>query len=92
MQAKITTFIRSNKFNNNNKQYHAARTYDFISPSNDLFETIKFAIKALKSIYRPEIKYKKAGVLLSDLTPEGEYNRDLFFHQSEESILKKRLG
>ncbi len=86
---KITTFIRSNKFNNNNKQYHAARTYDFISPSNDLFETIKFATKALKSIYRPEIKYKKAGVLLSDLTPEGEYNRDLFFHQSEESILKK---
>ena len=86
---KITTFIRSNKFNNNNKQYHAARTYDFISPSNDLFETIRLAVKALKSIYRPEIKYKKAGVLLSDLTIEGEYNRDLFIHQSEESLLKK---
>ena len=61
----------------------------FISPSNDLFETIRLAVKALKSIYRPEIKYKKAGVLLSDLTIEGEYNRDLFIHQSEESLFEK---
>ena len=45
--------------------------------------------KVLQKIYQPGIKYKKAGILLSDLSEEGIYNKDLFFNKSEESILKK---
>lgn len=85
---KISVFIRSNKFNKSNHQYYGFETLDFITPTNDLFEIIRKAIAALKLIYRPGIKYKKAGVLLSDLTPEGVYTRDLFVQKSEESLLK----
>jgi len=86
---KITVFIRSNKFNQKNQPYYGDKTYSFISPTNDLFEIVKMAVKALGYIYKSGIKYKKAGVLLSDLSSEGAYNRDLFFQRSEKDILKK---
>ena len=90
LQAKrITVFIRSNKFNKKNQPYYGDKTYSFISPTNDLFEIVRLAVKALSSIYKPGIKYKKAGVLLSDLSSEGIYNRDLFFQRSEKDLLKK---
>ena len=86
---KITVFIHSNKFNQKNQPYYGDKTYSFISPTNDLFEIVKMAVKALGYIYKSGIKYKKAGVLLSDLSSEGTYNRDLFFQRSEKDILKK---
>jgi len=86
---KITVFIRSNKFNQKNQPYYGDKTYSFISPTNDLFEIVKMAVKALGYIYKSGIKYKKAGVLLSDLSSEGTYNQDLFFQRSEKDILKK---
>ena len=86
---KITVFIRSNKFNKKNQPYYGDKTYSFISPTNDLFEIVRLAVEALNSIYKPGIKYKKAGVLLSDLSSEGVYNRDLFFQRSEKDLLKK---
>ena len=90
LQAKrITVFIRSNKFNKKNQPYYGDKTYSFISPTNDLFEIVRLAVEALSSIYKPGIKYKKAGVLLSDLSSEGIYNRDLFFQRSENDLLKK---
>ena len=90
LQAKrITVFIRSNKFNKKNQPYYGDKTYSFISPTNDLFEIVRLAVEALNSIYKPGIKYKKAGVLLSDLSSEGIYNRDLFFQRSEKDLLKK---
>jgi len=90
LQAKrITVFIRSNKFNKKNQPYYGDKTYSFISPTNDLFEIVRLAVKALNHIYKPGVKYKKAGVLLSDLSSEGIYNRDLFFQRSEKDLLKK---
>ena len=90
LQAKrITVFIHSNKFNKKNQPYYGDKTYSFISPTNDLFEIVRLAVEALGSIYKPGIKYKKAGVLLSDLSSEGIYNRDLFFQRSEKDLLKK---
>ena len=90
LQAKrITVFIRSNKFNKKNQPYYGDKTYSFISPTNDLFEIVRSAVEVLSSIYKPGIKYKKAGVLLSDLSGEGIYNQDLFFQRSEKDLLKK---
>ena len=90
LQAKrITVFIRSNRFNKKTQPYYGDKTYSFISPTNDLFEIVRLAVKALNYIYKPGIKYKKAGVLLSDFSSEGIYNRDLFFQRSEKDLLKK---
>ena len=86
---QITVFIRSNKFNQNSIPYYKSKTYDLISPTNDLFEIIKVAIQALQQIYQSGIKYKKAGILLSDLTQEGIFNRDLFFQRTENDIIKR---
>ena len=86
---KVTVFIKSNKFNRKDCPYYGFKTYGLISPTNDLFEIIKVSIRALKEIYRPGIKYKKAGVLLSDLSEEGIYNQDLFIRNSEDDVLKK---
>ncbi len=86
---KITVFIKSNKFNKNDHCYYGVKTYDFISPTNDLFEIVKTAVEVLQQIYRSGIKYKKAGVLLSGLSEEGIYSQDLFIRKSEEEISKK---
>ena len=86
---QITVFIRSNKFNQNSIPYYKSKTYELVSPTNDLFEIIKIAIRALQQIYQSGIKYKKAGILLSDLTQEGIFNRDLFFQRTENDIIKR---
>ena len=51
---KITVFIRTNKFNKKYNSYSGFKTYDFISPTNDLFEIIKVAVNALQKIYHPQ--------------------------------------
>ncbi len=86
---QVTVFIRSNKFNKINRPYFGSKTYNLISPTNDLFEIIKVAIQALQKIYQSGIKYKKAGILLSNLSEEGVFNQDLFFRRTEKDILKK---
>jgi len=74
----LTVFLRTNKFDKN-KPYYANSFSIQISPaSNSSIQLVKYAQAALKIIYKKGFEYKKAGVLVSGLTPEGNRQLDLF--------------
>jgi DNA polymerase V len=47
-------------------------------PTNSTFEINRIAQKALKSIFKDGIGYKKAGVIVSEITPADNYQTTLF--------------
>ncbi len=76
--SKILVFLMTNPYNPNAKQYHPHITLDFQTPTNDSAEIVSMANKALKSIYRNDCIYKKAGVIVQNTTPQEEVQMSLF--------------
>ena len=65
--AALRIYIRTNPFQPDKPQYHAAQTVTLSHPSQDTRILIQAALTGLKSTYRPQFSYAKAGVhLLGD--------------------------
>ncbi len=78
----IEVFIASNRFKAQNEQYGRSIHLKLPFPTNSSIEIIKFATAGLKSIYKENIGYKRAGVILMDFVPEDEYQQSLFFNSN----------
>ena len=74
----ITVFILTNRFKSKDTNYSGVRTVRFNSPKNDSMEIIASSISALKSIYRNDYSYKKAGVILSGIISESQIQLNCF--------------
>ena len=74
----ITVFIRTNPFNEKVIQYHNSHCVPLICPSDNLILLTKLAKRALAQIWKPNLSYHKAGVLLQELQPKGSIQGDLF--------------
>ncbi|WP_369075092.1 DUF4113 domain-containing protein [Algoriphagus aestuariicola] len=55
-------------------------------PTNSGMELSKFAVEALKRIFRPGFHYKKAGVIVEKFTAEKEPQLDLFKNRDSRQI------
>lgn len=74
----VTVFIYSNRFRDDLSQYNNAMTLSFSSPTSDTLEITALALNILHLIYKPGIMYKKAGVILSDITEARPFQLNLF--------------
>ena len=74
----IHVFIRTNSFKKDQKQYCNSRTHTLPYPSSNTPTLIKAALAILKTIYRPDYAYQKAGVLLNGLVPESRQQMHIF--------------
>ena len=71
----IHVMILTNPFQTNNKtNYKAQMTIALDTPTNDSLKIISKSMEALKSIYRTNCFYKRAGVMVSKLYPNQKYN------------------
>ena len=71
-------FIYSNQFRKDLPQYMCSKTIKFPNPTNDTGEMLNYIIQTLKNMYKSGYKYKKAGVVLSAITPDNVRQRNLF--------------
>jgi DNA polymerase V len=76
----LGVFIKSNPFNKNEPYYSNYKIKKLEIPSNSIRILYQNAKMILKDIYRPEIKYKKMGVIALDLFPANLVQYDLFSH------------
>ena len=67
----IQVFINTDRFNKGTRQYHNSAAGKLPCPSNDLLTIAHEANRHLKRIFREGYAYKKIGVLLLGLAPEG---------------------
>jgi DNA polymerase V len=74
----IMVFASSNYFKAEMEQYRGFVAVKTDFPTNSTFEINRIAQKALKSIFKDGIGYKKAGIIVSEITPADNYQTTLF--------------
>ena len=84
----IQVFINTDRFNKGTRQYHNSAAGKLPCPSNDLLTIAHEANRHLKRIFREGYAYKKVGVLLLGLAPEGLQQLPLFAN----SVRRKKNG
>ncbi len=84
----IQVFISTDRFNKGTRQYHNSTAGKLPCPSNDLLTIAHEANRHLKRIFREGYAYKKVGVLLLGLSPEGLQQLPLF----ASSVRRKKNG
>jgi DNA polymerase V len=74
----IHIFVRSNPFDPNASQYRNGCTLTLPHATDSNFVLNRYALMGLRSIFKPGIEYKKAGVILLGLTPSSSRQINLF--------------
>lgn len=82
----ISVFVLSNYHRKDLEQHRAFINIKTDFPTNSTLEINRLAQIALKSIYKDGIKYKKAGVIVSALTPAEEFQLKFFGGENPKHI------
>ncbi|PJZ23963.1 UMUC domain-containing protein DNA-repair protein [Leptospira hartskeerlii] len=88
----LTIYIRTDPFKTDEKQYSQAVRVEIPVATRSLFELQDYCIQSLKQIYRPDVLYKKSGVMLSDLVSEDQIQNDLFYTESNDRLTEAVVG
>jgi DNA polymerase V len=82
----LMVFIITNYHRKELPQYYRNYVLQFPYATHSTIEIVHFAIEALKIIYKEGYRYKKAGVILQDFTPENAKQLTLFECRNERHI------
>jgi DNA polymerase V len=82
----ISVFVTSNYFRQDLTQHRAFLTIKTDFPTSSTLEINRIAQMLLKSIYKPNISYKKAGVILSGITPAETFQLKFFGGENPKHI------
>lgn len=80
----VTVFITTNRFKPSEPQYSNSAVVQLPQPANDTFTLVQAALRAVEWLYRPGYQYKKAGVLLTELSPVYMVQTDLFSNLAQQ--------
>lgn len=75
---KLSVFIITNPFKPEAKQYQGYQILELATATNDSLEISKMAIQGLRNIFKDECVYKKAGVIVHDISPENQLQLNMF--------------
>lgn len=73
----MIAFVQSNPFDQNSPYYSKSLAFEFPEPTDCVLDLIQAAMQLLERIYKPEVKYKKCGVILTGLVSKTRYVPDL---------------
>lgn len=76
--AALQVFVSTDRFNKTAPQYGSAATVRFAGPTSDTLQIVRAASHALERVWKPGYAYRKAGVLLLDLSSALDRPRTLF--------------
>lgn len=79
----ITVFLLTNRFHENEEQYHASHAVALGEATDDTRRLIAAAVEALRVIYRPGFRYHKAGVMLGEIG-SGTFHQPSLFPPPDE--------
>ncbi len=76
--AMLQVFLRTNRFRPELPQYHPSIAVPLVTPTDSSLLINRWASHLVDQIWRPEYVYKKAGIMLSEITPNSKRQEDLF--------------
>ena len=74
----ITVFLQSNFFREDLPQYSNSASFIFTTPTNSTIEIVSASEKILHKVFKPGIRYKRGGVMVSNISSAKEIQPDLF--------------
>ncbi len=90
--AMVTAFIQSNHFREDLIQYDCSASHSFLTPTNTTSEIVGMATAILEAIFKKGIYYKRAGIMVSGISPANSIQPDLFEYNPERSQKYKDLS
>lgn len=81
--SSITVFVMTNRFRTEQDQYQNSITLDLPFATNSAIELSKYATVALRRIFRQGYAYKKAGVIVSNFSPDDIEQITLFDNRDQ---------
>ncbi|MCF6185617.1 MAG: Y-family DNA polymerase [Bacteroidales bacterium] len=82
----VIVFVHSNYHRNDLQQYSNSTVVKLPFSTNSSIEIAKFAVKGLENIFIKGIKYKKAGVIAMDITPDNNRQLSIFENSNPKHI------
>jgi DNA polymerase V len=77
--AQVTVFVETNRFRPQDPQRNCSQLVELSVPSADVRRVTRAAVAGVRALYAPGYRYKKAGVMLLELTSAGAgYQTDLW--------------
>lgn len=89
---EVTTFLYTNRFREDMRQYFPSATVRLAVAANSTHEIVGTALRAFRTIYRPEYMYKKAGVIVNAIVPADAVQSSLFDNDEELRDRQERLS
>ena len=88
----IYVFVKSNRHQKNKLQYRNGIVMTLPYGSNSSITISKYAVEGLKKIYKKNVEYKKAGVILMGLVPNNKTQLNIFEKENpKHQVLMKTL-
>ena len=78
----VGVFIYSNHFREDLMQYGNMADKTLLTPTSSTIDIVMAATDCLRSIYREGIMFKRAGVLLMGVVPQGAVQPDMFSYDA----------
>ena len=75
--AVIQVFLQTNRFRKDLPQYMPSLAVPLPHPTNDSLEVTRWASDLCARMFKPEFQYKKAGIMLSEISPVTHRQGDL---------------
>lgn len=75
-------------FRKDRPQYHSYISLPLVEPTSSTVEINRYAMIGLHRIYKSGYEYRKAGVCVSELSPESLFFPDMFADSRQERIMK----
>ena len=74
--ALIQVSLHTNRFRKDLPQYNPSFALPLPQPTNDSLVVNRWADYLVGRLFKPEYAYKKAGIMLGEITPVGQYQAD----------------
>ena len=88
----VTTFMYTNRFREDLQQYFPSATIRLDVAASSAQEIVGAALRAFRTIYRPGFRYKKAGVIVSNIVPDDAVQGTIFGFDEELRSRQDRLS
>ncbi len=74
----LQVFLLTNRFRHEQEQHYDNQLITLAAPSDSTVELVNLAVKATAAVFRKETFYKKAGVILTQISPKESVQTVLF--------------
>ncbi len=81
---QMQVFIYTNRHRDDKPQHREGQLVIFATPTDSTIDMVKSGMNALRELFRKGYEYKKAGVVLHDITPKGRTLFNLFDNTSND--------